>query len=284
MSWLRKVLADKLPPDKLELVPRGFEHIGHVAILSLPPELEPWTAVIASTVLDVGGVRTVAVRRGPIHGWARKPVVEVVAGENQTETLHKENGCYYKLDVARVMFSKGNTYERQRVAKLVRDGEVVVDLFAGIGQFAIQIAKHARPSRVFAIEKNPVAYRYLCENIRINKVGHVVVPIYGDCREMAPVGVADRVVMGILHVGHLYLPLALKTLRPSGGIIHYHETSPCRLGFERAMKRVREAAGTRRIEFLEKRVVKRYSPGVNHVVLDVLVGPADTSDKDFRRR
>jgi tRNA wybutosine-synthesizing protein 2 len=206
----------------------------------------------------------------------RTPTIEVIAGDSSTETLHMENGCFYKLDVARVMFSKGNVYERQRIAQLVQDGEVVVDLFAGIGQFSIQIGKHARPKRVYAVEKNLVAYRYLCDNIRINKLGHVVIPLHGDCRDVAPRGTADRVIMGILHVGHLYLPLALDVLKDKGGVIHYHETAPRKLGFSRALERIAKAAGEREVEILEKRVVKRYAPGVDHLVVDALIGPRKT--------
>lgn len=273
MSWLRKALTNELLPDKLKLLPRGYERVGHVAVLSLPEELEEWRGVIAQKLLEVGGVRTVAVRRGPVEGWSRSPNLEVVAGEPRTETLHKENGCFFKLDVARTMFSKGNMHERQRIPKLVQEGEVVVDLFAGVGQFSIPIAKHANPARVYAVEKNPIAFSYLCENIRINKLGSVIVPLRGDCLEISPRRIADRVLMGILHTGYRYLPLALEVLKPAGGVIHYHETSPCKNGFERARRRILEIAKGWDVKFLESRVVKRYSPGINHVVIDVLVTP-----------
>jgi tRNA wybutosine-synthesizing protein 2 len=275
MSWLREALRGLLPPEKLRLVPKGFERLGHVALISLPEELLPDARLVGNKLLEVGGVKTVALRLGPIEGWQRKPRIKVIAGSAETVTLHREGGCWFKLDVAEVMFSKGNTHERQRIPKLVRTGEVVVDLFAGIGQFSIPIAKRADPERVYAVEKNRVAYGYLCENIRINRLGHRVVPLQGDCLEVAPRGVADRVIMGILHAGHRYLPLALEVLKPEGGVVHYHEASPCRLGFQRAVKRIQQAADGREIRILEKRVVKRYSPGVDHVVIDVWVGPSD---------
>jgi len=273
MSWLRGVLKDILPADELRQVPKGFERLGHVAVINLPENLRHRAETVARKLLGVGGVETVVVRLGPIESWSREPRVEVVVGEPVTETLHREGGCWFKLDVARVMFSKGNLYERQRIPKLVEDGETVVDLFAGIGQFTIPIAKRASPRRVYAVEKNPVAYHYLCENVRINKVGNVVVPILGDCERVAPRSAADRVVMGILHVGYRYLPLAFEVLRPEGGVIHYHEAAPYGQRFERPMKRILEVAGGREVEFLGKRRVKRYSPGVDHVVVDARVGP-----------
>ena len=274
MGYLRAALRGLLADEELELLPRGFERIGHIAIVSLPPELAHRTQDIAQSLLRIKGVRTVALREGVISGRDRRPNLRVITGDPSTETKHRENGCVFKLDVTKVMFSTGNIYERQRLPKLITAGEVVVDLFAGIGQFSIPIARHARPSRIYAVELNPLAYGYLCENVRINQVGHIVKPLLGDCVEVAPRGVADRVVMGILHVTHRYLPLALEVLKPGGGIVHYHESVPSRLRFERPVKRILEAAAGRDVEIIGKRVVKCYAPGVDHVVIDARIGKA----------
>jgi tRNA wybutosine-synthesizing protein 2 len=232
------------------------------------------TQDVTEALLNIKGVRTVALREGTISGRERRPNLRVVAGDPSTETLHRENGCAFKLDVAKVMFSSGNLYERGRLPKLIGEGEVVVDLFAGVGQFSIPIARHAGPGKVYAAELNPVAYGYLCENIRINRVGQVVKPLLGDCMEVAPRGVADRVIMGLLHVTEQYLPLALEVLKDRGGVIHYHESVPSKLRFERPVKRILEAAAGREVEILNKRIVKRYAPGVDHVVVDARIGPS----------
>ncbi len=274
MRYLRAALQGLLTPEELELLPSGFNRIGHVAIICLHPKLMHRGSDIARALLELKGVRTVALRDGAIHGRCREPKLRVIAGEPCTETLHRENGCSFKLDVAKVMFSPGNLYERARLPKLVKRGEVVVDLFAGVGQFSIPLAGHSSPQRVYAIELNPVAYGYLLENVRINRVGHVVKPMPGDCAAIAPRGVADRVVLGILHVTNRYIPLALEVLRPSGGVVHYHESVPSKLRFERPVKRIRDAAGGREVEILDKRVVKRYAPGVDHIVVDAKIGPA----------
>lgn len=274
MGYLRTALRDSFTAEELELLPSGFDRIGHVAILALPPQLMPKSADIARALMRLKGIRTVALREGPIVGRYRRPQLRVIAGERVTETVHKEHGCLFKLDVAQVMFAAGNLHERGRIAKLVRPGEVVVDMFAGIGQFSIPIAKHARPRAVYAIELNPTAYRYLRENIRINRVGPVVNPLFGDCAGVAPRGAADRVIMGILHVAREYLPIAVQALKPGGGVIHYHESVPTRLRFERPVERIAAAAAGRDVEILGKRVIKRFAPGVDHVVIDARVGPA----------
>ncbi|MEW6592711.1 MAG: class I SAM-dependent methyltransferase family protein [Candidatus Hadarchaeota archaeon] len=276
MGYIQNALKELLPEEKLKLLPKGFERVGHVAVISLPQELAGDAGLIYQKLLELKGVRTVASREGPVHGRERMPTLRVVAGDPSTETAHIEHGCFFKLDVAKLMFSKGNVQERGRLPKLVRDGEVVVDMFTGVGQFSIPIAKHSRPSRVYSIEVNPVAHGYLVENVRINKVGHIVVPLLGDCEKVSPRGVADRVVMGLLHVTHKYLPLAMEVLKPEGGVIHYHETVPSKLRFERPVERITEAAAGREVKIVGKHFIKRYSPRVDHVVIDAQVGPAQS--------
>jgi tRNA wybutosine-synthesizing protein 2 len=270
MGYLRAALRDQLTPEEFELLPRGFDRIGHVAIVSLPPQLRHRSSEVGRALLRLKGIRTVALKGGVV-GRYRRPQLEIIAGERVTETVHREHGCTFKFDVSKVMFSVGNLYERGRIAKLVRPGETVVDLFAGVGQFSIPVAKHAEPYKVYAIELNPVAYRYLRENIRLNRVGHIIEPLLGDCEEVAPRGAADRVIMGILHVAHRYLPLAIRVLKSGGGIIHYHESVPSRLRFERPIERILAAAAGRKVEVLNKRLVKRYAPGVDHVVIDAKI-------------
>lgn len=273
MRYLPAALEGKLTKEELDSLPSGFDRIGHVVVIPLPPKLTHRIQDIAQALLELKNIRTVAVREGFVSGRWREPELRVVAGEPSTETIHYEHGCAFKLDAAKVMFSPGNLRERARVAKLVAPGEVVVDLFAGIGQFSIPIAKLASPSAVHSIELNPTAHYYLCENVRINRVGHLVRPLLGDCERFAPRGVADRVLMGILHVTHRYLPLALEVLKPGGGVIHYHESVHSRSRFGRPVQRLLHAAGEREIEILNKRVVKSYAPGVDHVVVDARIGP-----------
>ena len=157
------------------------------------------------------------------------------------------------------------------MANIVQDGEVVVDMFAGIGYFSIPMAVHSKPAKIYSVEINPVAYSYLCENIRLNKVEDIVEPLLGDCRELAPRGVADRVLMGYIGNTHEYLPAAMEVLK-DGGVVHYHESVPDKIKFIRPVERIKEAAGERDVEVLKKRIIKPYSPGVYHVVVDAKIG------------
>ncbi len=219
-------------------------------------------------LLKTPGVNKI-VKLGYISGPERKPEVELLWGEG-TETIHKENKCLFKLDVSQVMWSKGNTTERIRVSKLVSDGEIVVDLFAGIGYFSVPIAVHSHPAKVYAVEINPESYHYLKENIILNKVDDIIEPVLGDCRDVAPQKVADRVLMGYVGNTQDYLDVAMNTLQ-KGGVIHYHESVPEKLKFTRPVERIKLAAGDRKVEILNQRVIKKYAPGVYHVVIDARI-------------
>ncbi|MGI6464250.1 class I SAM-dependent methyltransferase family protein [Methanobacterium sp.] len=235
--------------------------IGDILVLKQPVD-NP------QELLNIPGVNR-AVRLGRIKGLKREPEVEILLGEG-TETIHRENHCLYKLDVARIMWSKGNTTERKRMGQIVRPGETVVDLFAGIGYFTIPMAVHGQPEKIYAVEINPVAHGYLKENVHLNQVQDVVEPILGNCREVAPRNIADRVLMGYIGNTEEYLDVAMEVIK-NKGIIHYHESVPDKLKYIRPAERIKEAANGFEVEILNQRIVKKYSPGVYHMVVDAQV-------------
>jgi tRNA wybutosine-synthesizing protein 2 len=204
-----------------------------------------------------------------IQGTKREPVYKVLYG-SETETINKENGCLFKLDLAKVMWSKGNNNERLRIAKLVEDGETVIDMFAGIGYFSIPIGVHANAHEVIAIEINPNSYHFLCENIELNKLDNIT-PVLGDCKVETPKFMADRIIMGYVKTTHHYLNVAIGSLN-EGGILHYHETVPEKLMDSRPIERIVASADGREVEILKTNKIKKYSPGVWHVVIDARIG------------
>ena len=200
-----------------------------------------------------------------IYGTKREPQMRVLYGED-CETIHKENKCLFKLDVSKVMWSKGNVNERLRIAKLVEDNETVIDMFAGIGYFSIPIGVFANPKIVHSIEINPNSYHYLQENIRLNRLGNVEA-ILGDCKDMVSDYRGDRILMGYVKTTHHYLKTAIDSLNRNG-IIHYHETVPEKLIETRPINRIRQVTD-RNVELLNIQKIKKYSPGVFHIVADV---------------
>jgi len=247
----------------------GFQTIGSIAILK--PGLSPKEARSqAKQVLSrLPRIKSVYRYSGPVSGSLRTPRVSFVAGEKDPVTTHKENGCLYRLDITKVMFSKGNVIERARIPKLVVPGETIADMFSGIGYFSIPLGKFSKPSRIYAIELNPDSFRFLKENIKLNRLEGKVIPVHGDCRKVKLPEKADRIIMGYLPKTYEFLPAAFRLLK-SNGIIHYHDIFRKEELWEKSESILREhsaRAGFYPIR-MEKRVVKQYAPSVYHVVID----------------
>ncbi len=242
-----------------------WKRIGNVLILDSKFHYESYEDL--QVLSKKHNVKTI-MKIDHIQGTKREPVYNILYG-NETETIHKENGCLFKLDLSKVMWSKGNNNERLRIAKLVEDNEVVLDMFAGIGYFSIPIGVHSNAKHIYSIEINPNSYFYLCENIKLNKLDNIT-PILGDCMVHAPKYKADRIIMGYVKTTHHYLNVAINSLN-EGGILHYHETVPEKLMNTRPLERIISQAGNREVELLKLNKIKKYAPGVEHVVLDVKV-------------
>jgi len=266
---LLEELKKRVPEKIVSLVPLYWEVLGDAVIIKLPESLEPYKEAIGESFAKALDKKSVYVERG-VSGEYRLPKMELVWGPGGP-VLHKENGVLYKLDPAKVMFSSGNINERIRMSKISSKKEVVVDMFAGIGYFTLQIAVHSKPRILYAAEKNPIAYSFLTENIKINRVEDIVIPLLGDNRNVLPEGVADRIIMGYLHGTKKFLGKAFRILKPNGGIIHYHDLVHNDLGIKEAKDRVLRAAEYYGVEInvIDSRYIKSYSPNIWHVVLDI---------------
>jgi tRNA wybutosine-synthesizing protein 2 len=257
-----------IPP---ELAPRRWKRIGDVLVIRLGPDAQGHAAEIGRILGSVLKARTVVEDRSGIHGRLRTPDVRTLWGVD-TETVHVEGGIRYALDVSKVMLSPGNIEERLGIAGRIRPGATVVDLFAGIGYFALPISMRSRPAAIYACEINPTSYAYLVRNIRLNRaVG--VIPLLGDCRDVAPRGIADWVLMGHFDARE-YLDVAFAALRGRGTIL-YHELYPKEQYPEAMTERLAVAARAnwRDIVSIRTRIVKSYAPGIVHSAAELEVAP-----------
>lgn len=173
-------LGISLTPDEVRRLPANKQKIGDILIVTVPADLSHKKEEIGKLLLLTDAKARLVLNDRGIAGPLRIPTRELIASRPgtsvSTETIHKENGCRFKLDVTEIMFSKGNLEEKRNLAAEC-SGETVVDMFAGIGYFSVPIAVYSRPPRLIAIEINPVSYGYLCENIRLNRVEDIIEPI-----------------------------------------------------------------------------------------------------------
>lgn len=261
-----EAVKEKLDISGKEDLPDRWEMIGDVLFIKLPEHLLDHKERIGRVYAEELGAKTVMLQ-GDITGKKREPEVEKIHGE-ETETVHLENQILYKLDTSKIMFSSGNIDERVRATKLVEKDEVVVDMFAGIGYFSLPAAVHCRPEKVYSLEINPTAFRYLEENIDLNGVEEMVEPWCGDNRDFS-FSSADRVFMGYLHETWKFLGKAVEFLDREG-IIHYHTTCSDSTYPEQVEKELEENLDVD-FEMMNTRKVKSYAPHVFHVVVDVRV-------------
>lgn len=273
VKQIRKKLKYKLPRDKLRFLPEKWEKNGNVLIIKLDERLKDYDVIIGEAYSQVLGCKTVLRDIGGITGDFRKPNVKVIYGSNNTETIHKENGIKYKLDPQKVMFSSGNMSERIHMSKISCEKENIIDMFAGIGYFTLPLAVYGRPGKIFACEKNPVAYNYLKDNIVLNDVTKIVEPLKGDNREVLPDNTADRIVMGYIGGTEKFFSNAIKGLRDNKGIIHFHEKYPEKIALDEVFDKFEKKAKkfNRKINLLDLRKIKSYAPGISHYVFDIKV-------------
>jgi tRNA wybutosine-synthesizing protein 2 len=259
--------------EEIVLLPTKWELLGDVLIIKIPDALVEREKMLARAYANELNARVIIKENDKVQGEFRIPDMTIILGEGP-ETVHKENGIFYELDASRILFSSGNVDERIRMSQLGElTGEVVVDMFCGIGYFTLPIAKYCRPEKIYGCEKNPVSFGYLKKNIDRNGVQDVVTPLLGDNREVSPTGVADRVLMGYVGTTHEFLPRALEILKPIGGFLHYHETCPNELLPQRPVDRITEACKNKDRKLVSHKMkrIKSYAPGITHVVVDAEV-------------
>jgi len=242
-------------PDPHQYRGRGYTMLGTVAVFH------------GREVPGEDDVRAVLEWRHPTavlwipacDGQRRKPRAHVLAG-TPGEVAHKECGITYFFDPSCTMFSAGNRGEKERLRKMVRPGERVADMFAGIGYFSLPVAREG--ARVHAMEIDPVAFSCLAKNIGVNGVADRVVPELGDCRFCLS-GTYDRVIMGHFDSCQ-YLEHALSHVH-EGSVLHVHTAGDASGRIEETLsgKGVRATVETHR--------VKKLGPHIWHCVQDVTV-------------
>ena len=260
----------EVPKELRPLLPSSFDIIGDIAIIELPEELMPYGRTIGEAILKVHRhIKAVFAKGSKVEGEYRVRELIHLAGERRTETVHRENGIRLKLDVARVYYTPRLATERMRVFERTKPGEVIFDMFAGVGPYSILLARKAR--LVFAVDLNPWAVKYLEENIRLNKANNVV-PILGDVRKVAGNVKADRVIMNLPKFADRFLREAMLSVKP-GGVVHYYGFGPeedLYSEHEAKIKAVARELGLR-VEFLDRRKVRPYAPRQFNIAIDFRV-------------
>ena len=209
-------------PDGLRgSLPSSFDIVGDIIIMKFPDELVPYESNIGEALLEATPNIRAVFSDGGVKGEFRIRELNRIAGKGDAVTIHKENGVRLKTDPSVVYFNPRLSGERARVASLVRPGEVVIDMFAGVAPFGCVICRNSRADRVYSIDLNPECLPFAEENARLNKIDNLF-PMTGDStviiKGLPP---ADRIVMNLPQMADAFLPDALAHIKPEG-TVHMH--------------------------------------------------------------
>lgn len=274
-STLREALAKKLSKKEFKSLPSSFDLLGDCAIIEVPDELAGKENLLGKALMSVNkSVKSVFMKTGAHTGVFREEPVELVAGKKTRFATYREHGCIFRISMGKVFFSPRLSTERIRIARLIKPGEKVAALFAGVGPFPIVFAKHSAMEKAVAIELNPVAVEDMEQNIKANKVEDRVEAVLGDVkalsRDAVYAGQFDRAVMPLPKGGEDFLEDAIRYIKPSGGVVHYYQFVARNDPYTVPLKQIESACQRlgREFEVLFKRKVREYAPDIIQVVVD----------------
>lgn len=167
-NFTQEAILHRLLPDVEEITTR-FEQVGHIAHINLQNHLLPHKYLIGTVLLEKNrdmGIRTVVNKTNFIENQFRVLPMEVIAGPDETMVELQENNCTFRFDFREVFWNSRLLNEHHRIVRLCQPNDVIMDMCAGVGPFAVPLAK--RGCTVYANDLNPACFKYLNENADLN--------------------------------------------------------------------------------------------------------------------
>jgi len=288
---LQEALEGKIPDRYSEVIPKSYDIVGSIAIIEFDKfiniddkDFSVYKQMVAKGISNVNkNVKTVYEKKSQIKGKYRLRELDVLYGEEKSETIHRENDCIFKLDVKNTYFSPRLVFERRRIASTrIQEDEIIVDMFAGIGTFSIQIAKN-KNVKIYAFDINSNAYEYLKENIYLNKLKGEIFPKNIDIKELLEPknhlgqllrNKANRIIMNLPESSIEFIDVACYLMKESGGILHFYQFSEKPNPIDKSLKNLEEEITRHYWEIesiINSKIVKHYSPKSELIVADLKI-------------
>lgn len=278
----KELLKDTIQKRETDRGTASYDVVGDIAVLDIPKGLERCEKSIAWTLRRTHpNIKVVAKRASITEGEYRIRKIKVISGESRTETIHRENGLKFRVDLNKDYFSPRLGTERLRIANLVKPNERVLVMFAGVGPYALAIAKQQpKVKEVVGVEINEHAVELFKDNIRINSkavFGSLrgnplaiaekrIKPLCGDANELVPrLGRFDRIVMPLPKLAHEFLDVAIRAAK-KGGTIHFYTF--VKVGELAKAKQLCRAAA-KKIKITRAVTCGAYAPYINRVCIDL---------------
>jgi len=225
----KDLLVERIPEEVLNRIPRSFDIIGDIALIELSPEdAKIYGKIIAEAIMKLHPNIKSVYARGRTLGLERVRELMHIGGEKRTTTVHREYGLKIFVDIARVYFNPSLAEEHRRIATYVKDGELILDMFAGTGPFSLHIAS-IRKATVISIDVNPRAIECLRVSIMLNKLRGDLHPLVADSSYVASMFLSqfDRVIMNLPQNSLNFLSQALEITKRNAYIYLYTIAPSC---------------------------------------------------------
>lgn len=162
----------------------AYDIIGNIAIVKFPEKTSKKEKLeLSRKLLDKQGIKTVLEKIEKVKGKLRTYKTKYLGGRKTLETIHKESGCLFKLNIESCYFSPRLSSERLEIASMCKRNDKVLVLFAGVAPFSIVIAKTAG-CEITSVELGKECCKYARENIKLNKVVDKVKIIQGNVKKL----------------------------------------------------------------------------------------------------
>ncbi|MCW6159628.1 MAG: class I SAM-dependent methyltransferase family protein [Candidatus Micrarchaeales archaeon] len=265
------MLKEVTTKKQYESMSRSYDILGNIAIIAKRDKLMGKEKELARVIMRIHpNVKTVVAKGGGISGKFRTREFSHVLGKRNFNAVYKENGCIFGFDVRKAFFSNRLAFERSRITRLVKEKEKVAVLFAGVGPFAIEIAKMHPKASVLAVELNPHAYDMMKENIALNKVKNVTA-VKGDVNRIPRkfYRFADRIVVPMPTASTAFLDSIFRIAKRTA-VVHLYSFVKLESMSSDVTKRIQEHAkkNNYRAKVLFTRKVTPYSHGDIEMVVD----------------
>lgn len=188
---IEQVLREIIPPE-IDHIPSSFEVVGHLVHLNLKDHFLPYQHQIGQVIVDkLPNIRTVVNKSSNIETKFRTFPMDLIAGEKDYNVEVSQSNCRFRFNFEDVYWNSRLQSEHERIVSLCKKGDIIVDMFAGVGPFSIPLAK--KGCFVHANDLNPYSYKYLVDNAKRNKVEENHISYNMDGREFIRQMNADNV-------------------------------------------------------------------------------------------
>ena len=290
---IKDALKDKFKEEYLELIPTSYDIVGDIAIIEIDDVLSLNESILSNIKREIAcaltlvnkNVKSVYEKRSEIKGSYRVRDLKHLYGEKNTSTVHKENDCIFNVDIATTFFTPRLVFERERIASSnIKRTETIIDLFAGVGPFSVQIAKN-HDVTLHSFDVNPHAYNQLKKNVKLNKFKGEIFTYNIDVKDLLTPGnklgkllknKADRIIMNLPERSLEFIDVSCFLMKKAGGILHNYQFCEKPNPIEGAVNNLKENLEMNYWKIgkvVNSKIVKAFSPKSDLVVLDVEIKP-----------